>query len=137
MIDVENIFFLENLDFFSSKRKNHTTSKRATARYTHGFCTILLLKSIYAHRRMRSTYCRATHVISFATQMTVSKLKKSSSHLYFGHFPTCHMAAPNSFGSKKYRKNYQNFTNFFFLKNRVLNAFRDPVSSKTVIQNQF
>ena len=109
-------FFLENLDFFSSKRKNHETPRRATARYTHDFWEILLLKNIYALRRMRSTQFRATHVIRLATKMPFIKLKKSSSQRYIGHFETCHMGAPNSFGSKKSRKKNQNFTNFFFRK---------------------
>ena len=108
--------FLGNLDFFSSKRKNHETPRRATARYTHDFWKILLLKSIYAHRRMWSTSFRATHVIRLATQMPLIKLKKSWFQWYIGHFQTCHMGAPNSFGSKKGRKKNQNFTNCFFQK---------------------
>ena len=35
---------------------------------------------------------------------------------HFGHFLAYHMAAPNGFGSKKSRKNDQNFPNFFFRK---------------------
>ena len=113
---LKNKIFLENLDFFSSKRKNHETPRRATARYTHGFWKILLLKNIYAHRRMRSTYCRATHVIRLVTKMPFIILKKLSFQLYFDHFPICRMGAFNSFGSKKGRKQNQNFTNFLSRK---------------------
>ena len=36
----EKRFFLENFDFFSSKRKNHGTSMPTTARYMHGILKI-------------------------------------------------------------------------------------------------
>ena len=93
-------------------------SWNSTPRYTHDFWKMLLLKNIYTHRRMQSTYSRTTHVIRLATQMPFIKHKNSSFQLYFGHFPTCHMGAPIVLVAKKIEKTIK-ISQIFFLKNRV------------------
>ena len=66
---------------------------------------------------------------------------KSSFQLYFGHFPEFHMGAPNSFGSKKNRKNDQNFTDFFSERwnikrvqgpSFIKKVFTEPILASTV-----
>ena len=55
-----NFFSLCN--FFSSKRKNHPTSERATAPYFWNFCKIWVSGIISMLRRVRST-CRCTSCV--------------------------------------------------------------------------
>ena len=50
-----------------------------------------------------------------------------------GHFLACHMAAPNGFGSKKSRKNDQNFPNFFLSEKYNINRVQRPSFIKNVL----
>ena len=50
------------LNFFLFKEKNHSTSMRATARYTRKFFKIWVWKIIYMLMRVRSTYSRTPYV---------------------------------------------------------------------------
>ena len=67
--------FFSFCNFFSSKRKNHPTSERATAPYFWNFCKIWVSRNISMFRRVRSIYMRTSYVHTEGTEMSYIRHK--------------------------------------------------------------
>ena len=104
--------FFSFCNFFSSKRKNHPTSERATAPYFWNFCKIWVSRNISMLRRVRTICRRTSYVHTEGTKIANVRHKNQDF--------SCILAM--SYHSQK-PVEIVIFSNFFFAKKYVKNPF--------------